>query len=100
MAYLNIRRLFAVFLALIFVSFLILSPLIDVYGEHDHSCSSCICVLCLTSSGLSRLLETCVLVGVYIAATFYFILYGFVCRRDGDADTNATLVTLKTKITS
>ena len=55
MSFSTAKRASAIIMALVLLSFLFLSPLLDVYGEHDHSCSANRCILCLASNVLSFL---------------------------------------------
>ena len=55
MAFFEPKRQTAFLLALLLFVFLLISPLLDVYGEHDHSCSPAECALCITANAISVL---------------------------------------------
>ena len=96
---LNAKRLSAFSLALIMASFLLLSPLIDVYGEHDHSCSPNKCINCLTSGVLSYLRDYLFLaLSIAVALTVAHISSFF--RFLNNIVITFSPVLLKTKITS
>lgn len=61
MAIFEPQRQLAFALALILSAFLLFSPLLDVYGEHNHSCSSAECALCVTANALSALRDGCLI---------------------------------------
>ncbi len=59
MAIFEPKRQLALAFALILLAFLLFSPLLDVYGEHDHSCSRAECALCVTTNAISALRDGC-----------------------------------------
>ena len=99
MSFFETKRLFAIVLALLLASFFLLSPLLNVYGEHNHTCSVNRCMLCLTSGVLSVLRD---IFAVSLICAVYALLA--ICllnvRRADFSARNSTPVDLKIKITS
>ena len=89
----------ALILALILAAFLLFSPLLDVYGAHDHSCSANKCILCLASGAVSFLRDLFFFAVISAAAVLITMLF----RASVDPARAVTVpspVSLKNKITS
>lgn len=98
MSILQSKRRLAFILACLLAFFLIISPLLDVYGEHDHSCSANRCMLCLATAAISVVWKA---VTVAVFCTFFAFLTicpGTSC--DESSGRASTPVTLRNKITS
>lgn len=97
MSFFNARRLSAIVLAALLAILLPLSPLLDAYGEHNHSCSPSKCGLCNVSAVLSRLRDICAIASaltVCAIAAFRLICAGL----EGFGGRRATPILLKVKI--
>lgn len=93
------KRAWAVFAAVVLLAFLMLSPLCEFCGEHDHSCCANHCLICFVSNTLAELRIS--LRGVLCAIAI--ILFIYVCEAMRTCELFAafsTPVALKTKITS
>ena len=71
------RRALALAFALILTAFLLFSPLLDVYGVHDHSCSANKCILCLASGAASLLRDLFIFALIFAAAALTTVLFRF-----------------------
>ncbi len=94
-----LKRVIAILAAVILLAFLTLSPLSELYGEHDHSCCTNDCLICLVSSALSELRISL----RAMLCTIAILLFIYVCEamRFGELYTAlSSPVALKTKITS
>lgn len=98
MAVSHIKRPATFALALILVSFLLLSPLLGVYGKHDHTCSANRCALCLASGAISVLREMAFLTVTSAAVITASLLILSISQNHLTATNSPVL--LKTKITS
>lgn len=93
------KRTAAMLAAVILLAFLMLSPLSELYGEHDHSCCTNHCLICFVSNALAELRIS--LRGVL--CTIAIILFIYVCEAMRICElfsAFSTPVALKTKITS
>lgn len=93
------KRAAAMLAAVILLAFLMLSPIAELYGEHDHSCCTNHCLICFVSNTLAELRIS--LRGVLCAIAI--ILFINVCEAMRTCELFAafsTPVALKTKITS
>ena len=94
------KRQLALALALILSAFLLFSPLLDVYGEHNHSCSPAECSLCITANAISVLRKfSLVALITYAALSAHLKPYGAI-RSFTQAPHFASPVTLRTEILS
>ncbi len=93
------RRAWALAFALILAAFLLFSPLLDVYGVHDHSCSANKCILCLTSGAASFLRDLCIFALFFAAAALPTVLFR-ISLGGRQTATVPSPVALKNKITS
>lgn len=94
-----LKRTVAVTAALMLLAFLMLSPIAKLYGEHDHSCCTNDCLLCLVSNALSGLRISL----RSMLCTVAILLFICTCEatRFGEIITSlSSPVALKTKITS
>ena len=94
-----VKRMVAAVTVVIFIIFLSLSPVAELYGEHDHSCSANDCLICLVANALSDLRTS---FGAFVCAAAIF-LFIYVCEsiRLGEVRCYVSSpVALKTKITS
>ena len=99
MSFYGRKRTFAVFAAVFLLVFLMLSPMAELYGKHDHGCSPNRCLICLVSSAFSELK---VAIGAFLCSAAIF-LYIYVCTAVRNADISPEAlspVALKTKINS
>lgn len=99
MSKLSCKRGFAIFAAIILLAFLMLSPLAKLYGEHDHSCCTNDCLICLVTNALAGL-RISLRAMLCTAAILLFIYACEVMRFGGLITALSSPVTLKTKITS
>ena len=93
------KRAIAMLAAVILLAFLMLSPIAELYCEHDHSCCTNHCLICFVSNTLAELRIS--LRGVLCAIAI--ILFIYVCEAIRTSELFAafpTPVALKTKITS
>ena len=100
MAFFEPKRQTAFLLALLLFVFLLISPLLDVYGEHDHSCSPAECSLCITANAISILREVSLIALLtYAVLSVHLSLYG-AFRSYTQLPHFASPVTLRTEILS
>ncbi len=93
------KRAFAVVAAIILLTFLLLSPAAELYGEHDHSCCANCCLICLVTNVLSEL-RTSFAAALCAAVILLFISTYEYARSGGIRHNSSSPVALKTKITS
>ena len=99
MSKLSCKRGFAIFAAIVLLAFLMLSPLAELYCEHDHSCCTNECLICLVTNALSGLriplrsmiCTTAILLFIYACEVMQFGVF---------ITSSSSPVALKTKITS
>lgn len=99
MSFSTAKKASAIIMALVILSFLFLSPLLDVYGEHDHSCSANRCILCLASNVLSFLRDISFFHLLYAGTALISIILLHIFN-SYLKPTVSSPVSLKTKITS
>ena len=93
------KRTAAMLAAVMLLAFLMLSPLSELYGEHDHSCCTNECLICLVTNALSGLriplrsmiCTTAILLFIYACEVMQFGVF---------ITSSSSPVALKTKITS
>ncbi len=93
------KRACALITALIFLTFLTLSPSAELYCEHDHSCCTDKCPVCLVANayfGMQLSLRAL----PYTAAILLFIYIRRAIRFGGFNSASSSPVEMKTKITS
>ena len=93
------KRAVAFFAALMLLVFLMLSPVAELYGEHDHSCCTSDCLICLVSNALAELRISL----RAVLCTIAILIFIYVCeamRFGGFYTAFSSPVALKTKITS
>ena len=93
------KRGVALLAAVMLLAFLILSPVAELYCEHDHSCCTKDCLICLVSNALAELRISL----RAMLCTIAILLFIYVCEtmRFGEIFTAlSSPVALKTKITS
>ena len=100
MAIFETKRLLAFAFALILLAFLLFSPLLDVYGEHDHSCSRAECALCVTANALSALRDGCLIALIACAVITAHLRICGILPTLFRAHLSASPVTLKNEILS
>ena len=93
------KRAWAVFAAVVLLAFLMLSPLCEFCGEHDHSCCTNDCLVCLVSHTFEEL-HTYLGALICPAAILLFIYIGTAMRFGELHIALSSPVALKTKITS
>lgn len=92
------KRLFAIATAVIFLAFLLLSPITELFCEHDHSCCTKDCPACLVANAFSGMqLSTRALLCTVAILLF---IYTRVAIRFGEPNSASSPVAMKTKITS
>ena len=93
------KRAAAMLAAVILLAFLMLSPIAELYCEHDHSCCTNDCLVCFVSNALAELRISL----RAVICTIALLIFIYVCNamRIGEIFTAfASPVALKTKITS
>ena len=93
------KKLMSILAAVMLLAFLILSPVAELYGEHDHSCCTKDCLICLVSNALAELRISL----RAVLCTIAILLFIYVCeamRFGGFYTAFSSPVALKTKITS
>jgi hypothetical protein len=93
------KRGVALLAAVMLLAFLMLSPLAELYCEHDHSCCTKDCLICLVSNALAELRISL----RAMLCTIAILLFIYVCeamRSGGFYIAFSSPVALKTKITS
>ena len=99
MSNLMLKRTFAILAAVMLLAFLMLSPLSELYGEHDHSCCTNDCLVCLVTNALSGLRIS--LRSMLCAIAIILFIHTCEAMRFGEIYTaSSSPVALKTKITS
>ncbi len=93
------RRVSVLALAVLLALLPVLSPLLDVYGEHDHSCSANKCILCLASGAISILRDIAFFAVISAAAAMIAVPVRLSFNRHR-AVSDTSPVLLKNKITS
>lgn len=92
------KRAFAIATAVIFLAFLTLSPLAELFGTHEHSCCTKDCPACLVANAFSGLqLSTRAML---CTAPIILFIYTRVAMRFGETNHASSPVAMKTKITS
>ena len=100
MAFFEPKRQTAFLLALLLFVFLLISPLLDVYGEHDHSCSPAECALCITANAISVLRKASLIALLTCAALPAILRLYEGIRIFTRIPTSASPVALKTELIS
>ena len=99
MSFYGRKRAFAVIAVIFLLVFLVLSPMAELYGKHDHGCSTNRCLICLVSSAFSEIrIAFCVF--LCSAANFLYIYVCAALRIAEILPDSSSPVALKTKINS
>ncbi len=94
-----LKRVIAILAAVMLLAFLTLSPLSELYGEHDHSCCTNDCLICLVTNALAELRIS--LRSMLCAIAILLFIYACEAMRFGELySALSSPVALKTKITS